>query len=147
MSRPDEYKILGARELNGALTLLGPKIEKKLAKGAIRAGASIIAKEAKQLAPVRTGTLKKSIQVVARSRRVGDAVVSVAVRKGKRYRSRGMDAWYAHLVEFGAKARGLRAQPFLRPALDAKKTEAFKAVGAYIARRISELASGKIGRR
>lgn len=139
MSRFD-FEIKGGRELEDALRRLGPDLERKVAKGAARAGANVIAKEAIRLAPEDDGTLKRSIKVVTRSQRVGDAVVSIVTRAGKRWQSKGMDAWYAGLIEFGTKFRP--ATPFLRPAMDSKAPEALKAISAYIQKRIGKLAKG-----
>lgn len=135
-----KFKIEGAKELDRALKQMGPKFEKRIAKGAVRAGATVIAKQAKLNAPVESGTLRKSIKVVSRSRRVGDAVASVATRSGKKWASRGMNAWYAGKVEFGAPGIGIDAKPFLRPALDAKAPEAIKAMSEYIQKRIAKMA-------
>ena len=78
------FKIEGAKELNKALGSFTKDIEQKIAKQAVRAGANVIAKEARLLAPMGlTGTLKRSIKVVARSKRTGDAVASVVTRSGK----------------------------------------------------------------
>lgn len=135
-----KFKIVGGKELDAALKRIGPDFERKIAKGAVRAGANVIAKQAKENAPVDDGTLRNSIRVVARSKRIGDAVVSVVTRAGKRWRSKNMDAWYAGLIEFGTKNRP--ATPFLRPALDAKGAEAVKAMSRYITKRIAKLAKG-----
>jgi HK97 gp10 family phage protein len=132
------FKIEGGKELDKALKQLGYDMEKKVAKSAVRAGAQVIRKEAMLNVPVESGTLKKSIRVVTRSRRVGDAVASVVTRSGKKYQSNGMDAWYAPLVEFGTKNRP--ATPFLRPALDSKGVEAVKKMSEVIQKRIAKLA-------
>lgn len=133
------FKIEGGKQLERALKRIGPEFEKKIAKSAVRAGANVIAKEARLLAPDESGTLKRSIKVVARSKRVGDAVASVVTRSGKRWTARGMNAWYAGMVEFGTEKRP--ATPFLRPALDGKGAEAVKAMAKKIRERMSKLAA------
>ena len=56
----------------------------------------------------------------------------VAVRHGKKYRKQGkrgnlsQDAWYWRFLEFGT--RKMRAHPFMRPALEAKRREAVDAI-------------------
>ena len=134
-----DFHIEGAKELDAALKRLGLDMERKIAKSAVRAGATVIAKEAKNNVPVESGTLRNSIRVVTRSKRVGDAVASVVTRSGKKWRSKNMDAWYAPLIEFGTKNRP--ATPFLRPALDVKGPEAIKKMSEVIQKRISKLAS------
>lgn len=130
------YSVEGGAELNAALSRFGKDVERKIAKTAVRAGASVIAKEAKLNAPVgRTGTLKRSIKVVARSKRTGDAVASVVTRSGRKWTARNMNAWYAGKVEFGSK--GIPARPFLRPALDTKGPEAIQAMSEKVQQRIA----------
>ena len=130
------FEIKGGKELDRALKQIGPKFEKRIAKGAVRAGANVIAKEARLNVPKDSGTLKKSIKVVARSKRVGDAVASVVTRSGKKFK--GMNAWYAPMIEFGTKFRA--ATPFLRPAMDTKGSEVIRAMSDYIQKRIRKLA-------
>jgi len=131
------YKITGGKALDKALSQIPIKFEKRIAKSAIRAGANVILKDARLRAPQDTGTLKKSLRVVSRSRRVGDAVVSVVTRSGKKWTAKGMNAWYAGKVEFGSK--GIPARPFLRPALDSKAKEAIQAVSKMIIKKIRDV--------
>jgi HK97 gp10 family phage protein len=64
----------------------------------------------------------------------------VTVRHGKKYRKQGkkgtlsQDAWYWRFLEFGT--RKMRAQPFLRPALEAKRREAVQAMKDRLSDRI-----------
>ncbi len=132
-----DFKIIGAKELDKALKQIGPKFEKRIAKGAIRAGARVISKQAKENAPKKSGALRKSIQIVAR--RSGDAVVSIVTRSGAKFIKMGRGTAYAHIIEFGSKDRA--ATPFLRPALDSKAKDAIKAISTYIQKRLSKLAA------
>jgi HK97 gp10 family phage protein len=130
-----DFKILGGDNLEKALASLAPAMEKRVAKGAIRAGAVVIRKEARDNAPVRGGTLRRAIQVVAR--KGPGALVSVVVRRGRKFRSRRQDAWYAGFVEFGTRYQP--ARPFMRRALDTKSNEAVKKTGEYIRTRFSKI--------
>ena len=132
------FKIEGGKELDAALKKLGIDLERKIAKSGARAGANIVAKAAREKAPQDSGTLKRSIKVVARSKRVGDAVVSVVTRSGKKWNSKGMNAWYAGKVEFGTEHTP--ARPFMRPALDENGERIIKAMSAKIQERITKLA-------
>lgn len=136
-----DFKIEGGKELDAALRKLGIDLERKIAKSAVRAGATVIAKQAILNAPSDEGDLKKSIKVVTRSKRTGDAVASVVTRSGKKWSAKRMNAWYASMVEFGTEKSA--AQPFLRPALDVKGAEAIKAMSKKIQDRISKLSRGK----
>jgi len=115
------------RKLNRKLKTLESKIEKKITRQALRAGAKIIAKEAKLRAPVDTGELKSKIKVWAlkRSRkRIGVLVGTSA----KEYTG---DQFYAAFVEYGTK--DMPAKPFLGPAAEAKGPEAAAVVGKTLA--------------
>jgi len=133
------FKIEGIREINAALEKFSFNMERNIAKSAVRAGANVIAKEARLIVPVgKSKTLKKSIRVVARSRKQGHAVASIVTRSGKEWRKKGMDAWYAPLVEFGTKY--IPARPFMRRALDGKVREVVQAMSDTVEKRIMGLA-------
>ena len=132
------FKIEGGKELQRALSKIPLKFEKRIAKSAVRAGAAVILKEARLRVPVDDGVLKKSLRVVARrSRRHSYSLASVVTRQGKKWQAQRMDAWYAHIIEFGSKFHS--ARPFMRPALDTRAAEAIKAVGQMIAKKIGDL--------
>lgn len=154
--------IRGGRELDELLRTLPAKIEKNIMRSALVAGARVVAKEARQRAPVGppseageklyggyAGALRDSIRVTSR---VGkDGRVTASVKAGGTTK-KGANVFYAHIVEFGAGSHsirprgkkrlelggqfiagsvthpGIRPQPFMRPAADAKFAEAVKAV-------------------
>lgn len=153
-------KIHGLRELEKKLNALPERIEKNVVRGALRAGARVIANEAKALVPVEDGTLKKSIRVSARVDRQAGQVRSKITAGNK-------EAFYAHMVEFGTAAHmiapkqtaepkkaiafevngegvvvshashpGAKEKPFMRPALDNKATAAVEAFAEYAGKRI-----------
>ena len=134
------FEIKGGKELDAALKKLGIDLERKVAKSAVRAGANVVAKEARRLVRVgKTGILRRSIRVISRSRRQGDAVASVITRSGKKFQATKSDGWYAHFLEFGTIHNA--ARPFMRPAVDGKKAEAIQAMADKIAERIAKLAN------
>ena len=134
-----DFKILGFKALDRALLALGPKIEKKLAKGAIRAGAREILLEARATVPRGSGKLRKALQLVPR-RTQGAPVISVLVRRPGA-RGAAPTAPYAHIVEFGAPQYGRAAVPFMRRAMDTKQKDVVKAIAKYIRDRIAKLAA------
>lgn len=102
------------------LRQFGPKVERRAIRKALKAASAVILKRAKQLAPKRTGGLRRAL-AVSRGRRL------------KRYPDGGFlavvgPAWFGgqhgHLVERGTTARKFKgasrgrmpAQPFLKPA-------------------------------
>ena len=119
-----EFKITGAKELEQTLKEMGPKIAVRIGDKALREGARVIVREAKRLAPRRTGALRKSIAAVkGRDPRPEMRSVVVGFKKpGRRY---------AHLVEFGTSRAA--AQPFLRPALDTQAKEALNTITEVLA--------------
>ncbi len=75
-----------------------------------KAGAAVLLEGAKELAPVKTGKLKKSLKLRAGKRRPTSAEHLVV-----------SDVFYAPFVEFGTSKRS--ARPFLRPAADTRHGE------------------------
>lgn len=115
-----EAKIQGIDELERMLNEIGsPKVEKKIVTKSLREGAKVVLKEAKNNVPVRSGTLKKSLALVAeRSRGTEKKVIKVGARATPRWKG-----YHGHLVEFGVPSRGIPARPFLRNAVRSKFDE------------------------
>jgi len=92
---------------------------------ALAEGAEVIAKEMRQLAPVKSGKLKSAIKVgKARNGRNGRQV-TVGVHR----RDFSGDEYYPAYVEYGhGGPRPAPPHPFIRPAFDLKKDEAWKTV-------------------
>lgn len=154
-----ESEVKGLSELNKFLQQLPVKMERSILRGALRAGAKVIATQAKANVPVSSGALKNSIRVTGRAK---GGKVSASVKAGGKIKKTGQDAWYAHIVEFtGAVPHqivsklggslfigglfsksvdhpGMKARPFLRPALDSQATNAVVAVGKYIRSRLTK---------
>lgn len=149
-----EYKsIKGGAELQAFLDQLPAKLEANIMRSALRQGANVIRDQAKANVPVKSGDLRDSIKISTRSKR---GVVSASVKAGNR------KAWYAHIIEFtGAvphkiKAKGkgwlafggffgksvqhpgMKAKPFMRPALDARSSAAIQATGDQVRKRLTK---------
>lgn len=153
--------ILGGKALAKALSELPLKIERNVMRSALRAGASVIAAEARRNVPVDTQELKRSIRTSSNSKRgMVEANAVVGNRKTKK-------GWYATFVEFGTAPHLIRAgknkpvlsfrdrngvwhralevnhtgavaKPFMRPAFDTKGEEAVKAVADRIRERLTD---------
>lgn len=80
-------------------------------EAAVKSGATVIQNAAKAKAPVRSGTLRRSITHETRERSATRVRVVV-----------GPSVPYGRAVELGKGNR--RAKPYLRPAFDEKKDEA-----------------------
>lgn len=147
----NDQTIVGGRALDEFLQQLPVKVERNILRSALRAGANVIKDTAKANVPVKTGALRKSLQVTTGSK--GSTVTA-------RLKARGKVAPHAVLVEFGAKPHkiklrraggltvgghvvaevdhpGSRPKPFLRPAFDGQSGAAISAVGAKIRDRLT----------
>jgi len=140
--------VTGLRELEAALKSLPDRIARNVLRGAVAAGAAVVRKEARDLAPKSegpqpeghvSGTLKRAIyqkQIRERSSLLQQTFF-VGVRRGRSAKSSAkgvIDAWYAHFVEFGTSK--MSARPFMRPAFEGKKRSAVDAIRAYLLSRI-----------
>lgn len=151
--------VKGLSALQAALDQLPAKIEANILRGALRAGAKVLAEEIKRNVPERTGALAQSIKFGAKLDK-RDGKVSAYARAGGRGKKGKPGVFYAHMVEFGTAAHiiqappgarlavrgvfyssvqhpGARKRPFVRPALDAKATAATQAVAEYIRTRLA----------
>ena len=132
--------LTGFRELAQALKELGPRVGRKHLRGSVAKGATIVRTEARNLAPKRTGEMAKDIQVKRERSPDNVASYSVFVRTGRKSRLAGRgrnvdkNSWYWFLQEFGTVK--MAANPFLRPAFEAKKEEAVDVIGAELDKRI-----------
>lgn len=147
-----DLTIQGLAELHKALQDLPVKLEKKILRGALRAGAKVMADAAKSNVPVKSGALRKSIRLSAKTKR---GRVTATVKAGN------AQAFYAHMVEFGTAAHriapkkadalatpagprksiehpGAKPKPFMRPALDGAAEAAVQAAAEYARGRITK---------
>lgn len=151
--------ILGGKELAKMLNELPLKIERNIMRAALRAGAAVIAAEARLNVPVDSAELKSTIRTSSNAKRGTVEANAVVGRKKK--------GWYATFVEFGTAPHmiragksspmlsfrdrngvwrrvievnhtGAQAKPFMRPAFDTKGDEAVKAVADKIRERLTD---------
>lgn len=143
--------IRGGRQLAEFLQQLPAKVEKNIMRAALRAGANEIRKEARERVPVDSGMLYRSLKVSTNSKR---GRVTARLKVGGRL------APHAYLVEFGTRPHkitarngggltvggnvvrevdhpGARPHPFMRPALDARSSQAVAAVAAKVRERLT----------
>lgn len=123
--------VQGLAELQRTLDALPAKLEANLLRGALRAGAKVLADEAKRRVPVLHGDLKKSIRVSVRiNRRLGrvEAVIKAGSGKkalatylsGGRQMVRSATPWYARLVEKGTRPHSIKPRKARALALQGK---------------------------
>lgn len=139
----DGVKIEGLEALKDALRELPERVARNALRAAVSAGAAEIRNEARNLAPVDTGEMKRDIQIKRErdDRGVLSARYSVFVRSGKKSRlvgkgrNVGKDSFYWRFVEFGTAK--MAAHPFMRPAFEHKKEVAVQAIQDKLADRIA----------
>ena len=167
MNPGDTIDIAGLAQLQEAMRQLAPKLQQNVMRAALRAGAKVIAVQAKAIAPVegantyskykvtlgwKPGALEKSIRINAKI--VGDTIVGRVMAGSK-------VAYYANMVEKGTSAHwerpkgakslfiaglykeavyhpGARANPFMKIALDSQAQKAAERVGEYIRGRLTK---------
>ena len=162
MAKRETFKIEGLAELGKALRELPERVARNGLRVSVYAGAKVVRDEARARAPKAAqslgpnqpppGTLKRSVIMkhIPELSSLTRQTFFVTVRHGKKYRKQGkkgnlsQDAWYWRFVEFGT--RKMRARPFLRPALEARRREAGQAMKDRLSERI-ELEASKLSRK
>lgn len=145
--------ISGDKELIEHLKRSNKRIQKRVVNNAVKAGGKPIIKDAKSRAPIRTGTLAKSLGSKAKSYDNGETrVVIIGPRasivsgyQGKVIRPVN----YAHIIESGhnnVKAnRFIDGTEFIEKAYDAKKNEVSTAIQKKLVAGIEkEMSKGNI---
>lgn len=136
-------QIEGLRELEAKLRGMGPKLAKNGLRSAVAAGSRVVMAEAKRKVPVDTGTLRRAIYMkqIREQSSSSKQTYYVGVRRGKSERKKNRDGYYFAFVEFGTAK--MAAQPFLRPAFEAKKVDAVEVIKRRLAERVEKLAREK----
>lgn len=136
-----DVKIHGARELERRLKQLGdPKASSGVLARSLYREAARIRDAARQLAPMKTGALRKGIKASRRTyRRRGE--VKVIVRS---------TAPHGHLIEYGTAPRyqaetgrytgHVNAHPFMRPAWESHRRGAVERIMAEAMRQLERAA-------
>jgi HK97 gp10 family phage protein len=148
----DLVNVKGLAELQKLLNTLPAKMEANVLRGALRSGAKVVMEQAKQNAPIESGTMKDGLKISTSNRR---GVVSASVK------ARGPHGFLAHFHEYGTQPHtisgkkggmlningtlipsvehpGIKPRPFMRPALDARAQDALVETGEYIKKRLAK---------
>lgn len=118
----------GDKELAAIIRTLPDKVQRKLLRRAVTKGSTPVLRRAKQLAPRRSGLLRRSLKRKIKTYKGGVVVAVIGPDKnvsgvvGKRKHTPGK---IAHLVEYGHGGKH-PAPPhaFLEPALESTKAQA-----------------------
>ncbi len=124
-------EVKGLRELDRQLKQLEPKLAKKVMRKAVSAGAEVIRKEARRLAPRRTGRLIRGI-IKSIKRRGSTVIAKIGPKGGKK------GPFWGYFIELGTKI-GTAMKPFLRPAFDTKGRLAIRVIADKIASELKRL--------
>lgn len=90
-------RLEGGKALERKLKTLPTRVRNKVVRTALREGAKIVQHATKELAPVRTGLLKKSIKVRAAKRKRGRIAINVQMGAGD-YKG---ETFYGAFIEYG----------------------------------------------
>jgi HK97 gp10 family phage protein len=173
------FNITGLKELQTAMQDLPARIERNIMAGAIAAGTRIILNEAKVRAPDQD--IKKALSQRQKKGRKGEIIREVYIKQKKgmnlfyaKFFEFGTASYYTgkgrskgapykipkrpgvlkigeNFVTGQVTHPGIKPQPFMRPALDTKASEAIRTMQAYIKIRLpmetGAAAKGKITQR
>jgi HK97 gp10 family phage protein len=138
--------VRGGKALAAKLRKLPNKISNKIQRKGLRAGAKLIQRAAKKLAPKDTGLLRSSLRVRAGKPRKGKVAVRVMTGEGD-YKG---ETFYGSFLEYGhrlghrklgSQRKMIPAKPYMKPAFEQNKDAAVKAVRQAIREGIREAKS------
>lgn len=142
-----EMRLKGGKELHALLQQLPVEVETKILRSAMGRAARVLRDEARAIAPLETGTMKKAIRST-RNTKKGQVIAKVKML--------GKHSYLGLLMEYGVKPHvitarnggtlrigrntvgksvrhpGHASRPFLRPALDMNADRIINLVGEYI---------------
>ena len=110
--------LTGEKELERKLKKLPAKVQRNIVRKGMRKGLALLRKEARSLAPVDSGRLKKAIKTKVSLRSSGDITGRLFVK----YKGKGA-APYAHLIEWGDAGK-IRPTRFMTRTLEANADNA-----------------------
>lgn len=124
MSDKVDISMVGNKELERKLHRLDIQLQRKIVRGSMRKAMRQVRDEARNLAPVRTGRLQRSIKQQQRTRR---GVTRASIVTGER-RELGIPAnargYYPAALEYGYRRNGrhIPGRSFMRRALYSKRS-------------------------
>lgn len=128
---------LGSKELEAAMADLSKNIQRRVVAKALKKGAEIVLKRARELVPVETGRLRDSLRI--RQRRGKRDKIDLSVPEVIITTSEGQDvagglftgdAWYGGFVEYGHAVRGKKKRRKVKTTIGRILREVTQALGA-----------------
>ena len=146
MTKLFDIKIEGFEEVFKTLDKLDDKLQKKVMRPALRAGATVIKKSAQAKSPVGkgpgAGKNKKHIKVKALKR--SRNTIGVMIQTGTREQlniPRDEFGYYPMILEYGSQKQ--KKQPFMKPALEQNHAKATNVIGKKVKSGLEKLLRGK----
>ena len=128
----DVLKVDVSVEFKDALKKLDKSTVEQLITASLVSGALLIANKAKELAPIKTGTLRRSIHVGGHTELTPDygdgAGYEDLGEPGSLRAIVGTNLEYAPYQEYGT-SRGVPAHPYMKPAMDTQRDKVLEAIG------------------
>lgn len=130
---------LGDARLQARLKQLDAKVQRKVVRQALRAGAKVVLAATKALVPVDTGALKSGLKLRALKSRRGTFGIQVQTpTRAQLGIPSDAKGYYPAVLEYGAE--GHPAKPYLRPALEQARTAATTTIRTAIAQGVEDAA-------
>ena len=128
----DALRVDVSVEFKDALKKLDKGTVEELLTASLVSGALLIANKAKELAPIKTGTLRRSIHVGGHTELTPDygdgAGYEDLGEPGSLRAIVGTNLEYAPYQEYGT-SRGVPAHPYMKPAMDTQRDKVLEAIG------------------
>ena len=141
----DVLKVDVSVEMKDALKRLDKNTVEELLTASLVSGALVIANKAKELAPIRTGTLRRSIHVGGHTELTPDfgtgGEYADLGEPGSLRAIVGTNLEYAPYQEYGT-SRGVPAHPYMKPAMDTERDNVLKEIGIAF----EELVAKEVGK-
>ena len=124
---------LGFAELTNDLADMAARLSDSVVRGVLNEAAQPVLEKAQQFAPVKTGKLRAAIKKGRVTKRKDGTYTIKIGTQGK------TDAYYAPFVEFGhGGPHPAGPHPFLRPAYDTTKDQAYAIIRARLEQEITK---------
>lgn len=127
MTTQAKFEMMGLAEYLEAIAKAGEDVD-AAAHRALKKGGEILEKEMERLAPVgETGNLQAHVQLRGPLQEGNFSFVEVGVIHQIDYTGADV-AIYGNVQEYGSPSKNIKAQPYIRPAIDGKKNAVKKAI-------------------
>jgi len=127
----------GLADIAKDLETLSRAENNKVLRDATRAGAQVLKEEVENLAPVKTGKMKKNVVVVTSGVHIRGVNPDTGNSDNTMKADNPRNAFYWRFVELGTSS--MPAHPFVRPAFDTRQEEATQVALARMNQAIDEV--------